>query len=498
MLNTYEEKYLYKTVYGDNDSRGIVMLFLAAFYYSELPNVKSPQAVKGYLDLSAWDFTTKKTVFLNGEWDFYPGKLLQPEALLSETPGSIKVPGGWKTNNEAYVQPARGNGTYHLSVKLPKSQEPFALKIQNIWMAHRLFINGELVKEEGVPADNLEDYRPENTPYLIVLEPGEELELVIQVSNQVFYTGGISQPIRIGTKQYMEAKDKINFSLDVAEIFLFLLFGIYHLQIYQMRHKEIAYLYSGIFLIARSVTLATMGEKVLMQMLPGLSFDITYKLLDIFLFISLAALALFILSLEPKAMKKRTLNILLLPILAFLGLVLFTPYHFYTIFKIGITFYADTLVVMYTLRFIQILFYKKKRKLPVNESVYVAFCVVFVGITILDSLLFYLGYTNEALISKLSMLGFLLCMNLFLARRFTNKMNEIQVLSEQLIKAGEIKDEFLARTSHELKTPLHGITNIADHLLKEVQSTLSPAQRENLFLIQDTSAKLSLLVNDLM
>ncbi|MDF2512841.1 MAG: signal transduction histidine kinase, LytS [Herbinix sp.] len=477
---------------------GIIMLFLAVFYYSELPNSKSPQAVKGYLDLSDWDFTIKNTVFLNGEWDFYPGKLLQPEELLSETPASIKVPRGWKTKNEAYVQPDRGNGTYHLSVKLPKSQESFALKIQNIWMAHRLFINGELVKEKGVPADNLEDYRPENTPYLIVLEPGEEIELVIQVSNQVFYTGGISQPIRIGTKQHMETKEKVDFSLDVAEIFLFLLFGIYHIQIYQMRQKETAYLYSGIFLIARSITLATMGEKVLMQLIGALSFVVAYKLLDFTLFLSLVSLVQFIQSLEPKAIKKRTLNIILIPILIFLGLVLFTPYHFYMLFKRSITIYADTLVLIYTLRFIQILFYEKKRKLPVNELIYVVLCVVFIGITILNSLLFYSGYTNDGVISKLSMLGFLLCMNLFLARRFTNKMNEIQVLSKQLIKAGEIKDEFLARTSHELKMPLHGIINIADHLLKGVQTNLSPTQREDISLIQDTSARLSLLVNDLI
>lgn len=476
---------------------GFIMLLLVVFYYSELQNSKSPEVVKGQLDLSAWDFTINKTVFLNGEWDFYPGKLLQPEELLTETSVSIKVPGGWKAKNKAYSQPARGNGTYHLSVKLPKAQEPFALKIQNIWMAHRLFINGELVKEEGIPADTLEDYAPENTPYLIVLEPGEELELVIQVSNQVFYTGGISQPIRIGTKQHMEAKEKVDFSLDVAEIFLFLLFGIYHIQIFQMRRREAAYLYSGVFLIVRAVTVSTMGEKVLMQFFRALPFTVAYKLLDFSLFLSLVALALFVHCLEPSSIKRRALSILLLPIFLFLGLVLFTPYHFYMYFKLGITFYVDAIVFLYILRFIQMLFDKSKKKLPDNELIYVVLGVVFVGFAIFNSLLFYSGYTNDGVISKLCMLGFLLCMNLFLARRFTNKMNEIQVLSVQLIKADEIKDEFLARTSHELKRPLNSIINIAEHLLKEGQANLSPGQLEDISLIQDTSAKLSLLVNDL-
>ncbi len=476
---------------------GIIMLLLVVFYDSKLQNSNSPEVVKGQLDLSAWDFTVNKTVFLNGEWDFYPGKLLQPEELLTEASVSIKVPGGWKTKNKAYMQPARGNGTYHLSVKLPKAQEPFALKIQNIWMAHRLFINGELVKEEGIPGDKLEDYAPENTPYLIVLEPGEEMELVIQVSNQVFYTGGISQPIRIGTKQHLEAKEKVDFSLDVAEIVLFLVFGLYHLQIFQMRRREVAYLYSGVFLIARAVTVATMGEKVLMQLLRALPFTVAYKLLDFSLFLSLVALALFIHCLEPSGIKRKTLSILLLPIFLFLGLVLFTPYHFYMYFKLGITFYVDTIVFLYTLRFIQLLFAKRRKKLPDNELIYMVLGVVFVGFAIFNSLLFYSGYINDGVISKLCMLGFLLCMNLFLARRFTNKMNEIQVLSVQLIKAGEIKDEFLARTSHELKRPLHSIINIADHLLKEERMNLSSGQLEDISLIQDTAAKLSLLVNDL-
>lgn len=475
-----------------------IVLLLFAFYYLNAPNLKSPDAVRGSLDLSAWDFAEDKVAFLNGEWYFYPGKLLKPEELSAEAPNFIKVPGGWKTKNKDYVQPARGIGTYRLRIKLPQLHEPLAIKIQNIWMAHRLFINGRLVKESGMPSDSLESYRPENTPYLISLEPGEEVELVIQVSNQIFYNGGISNPIQIGGRHAMELKDKLSFAGDMAEFLIFLLFGIYHLHMYQMRDKEPTYLYSGLFLLARSVTIATMGEKLLMQLVTSLPFEAAYKLLDFFLFLSLVAFLLFIQSLEPGAMKRKTLNIFLLPVLIYLGLVLFTPYHFYTNFKVGATFYVDILLIFYAFRFIYILVHKKKRKLPSNESVYVVLCFVFVGMAILDSLLYYSGYINGSLVSKLSMLGFLLCMNLFLARRFTNKTNEAQALSEELIKADKIKDEFLARTSHELKTPLHGIINISAHLLKEEKPSLATDQRENLSLIQDTASKLSLLVNDLI
>jgi two-component system sensor histidine kinase ChiS len=477
---------------------GSIVLLLSTFYWAEGPDEKSPEAVHGYLDLSGWNFSRGKTALLNGEWFFYPGQLFNPEELPAENAYFIKVPGGWEKQNKEYTQPARGNGTYRLLLKLPELQEPFAIKIKNIWMAHRLFINGKLVKEAGLPSVSPEGYRPENTPYLVGLEAGGEVELVIQVSNHVFYDGGISHPIQIGSKQSMERRDKLSFAADMVEFIIFLLFGIYHVNMYQMRDKEATYLYSGIFLIARSVTVATMGEKLLMQLVGGLPFEAAYKILDFSLFFSLTALGLFIQALEPGVMKRRTLNIFLLPVLIFLGLILFTPYRFYMYFKIPVTFYADILLFFYTLHFVYTVFFKKRRNMPANEAVYIALCITFTVITIIDSLLYYTGYINNSLISKLSMLGFLLCMNLFQARRFTNKMNEVQSLSLELIKADEIKDEFMARTSHELKAPLQGIIHISSHLLKEERFSLTAEQKENLSLIQDISAKLFFLVNDLI
>jgi signal transduction histidine kinase len=477
---------------------GSILLLLSTFYWAEAPNEESAKAVHGKLDLADWDFAKGKMALLNGEWSFYPGQLLKPEELSSVAANYIKVPGGWEKHKGEYIQPARSSGTYRLLLNLPEIQEMYALKVKNIWMAHRLFINGLEVKEAGEPAVSLEGYRPENTPYLVSFEAKGEVEIVIQVSNHVFYNGGISHPIQIGTKQSMERRDKLGFAVDMAEFLIFLLFGIYHLNMYLMRDKEATYLYSGIFMIFRSVTVATMGEKLFMQLLPQLPFEVAYKTLEFSLFISLMAIALFIQSLEPKVMKRRTLNIFLLPLLIYLSLVLFTPYRFHMHFKIVTTFYSDILLLLYTLRFVYTIFHKKRRNLPANEAVHIALCIICIGVTIIDSLLYYSGLINGSLISKLSMLGFLLCINLFLARRYTNKLNEVQALSVELIKADEIKDEFLTRTSHELKAPLHSIILISSHLLKKEQFSQTSGEKENLSLIQETATKLSLLVSDLI
>lgn len=471
---------------------------LATVYYTDAFYHKSPAAVQGVLDLSSWDFAKDKSVFLNGEWDFYPEKLLPPEELSKETHYSIKVPGSWHKKTGAFLQKPRGNGTYRLSVKLPESQVQLALQIHNIFMAHRLFVNGQLVKESGQLSNSLEGYQALNTPYTAAIEPAEELEIVLQVSNQVFFTGGIAHPIQLGLKPYIEKKNTLAFGGDMAGFFLFLMFGIYHFHMYYMRNKEKTYLFSGIFLLSIAIALTTFGEKILMQVIENIPFEMAYKIQDFFLFSSFAALTLFIQSLEPGSIRRRNLTLSLMPILIYLGLVILLPYHSYTVVKLYITVYANLLLLFYIVRLTYVLFYKKQGNLPLNESVYILLCCIFTGIVIADSVLYYSGYTNGNMITKLGILAFLLSLNFFLSRRFTNKMNEVQALSEDLIRSKEIKDEFLARTSHELKTPLHGIMNISGHLLKEEQSSLSREQKENLMLIQDTSAKLSLLVNDLI
>ena len=70
------------------------LLMLSTIYYTDAPEQESPAAVQGTLDLSSWDFTKDRSVFLNGEWDFYPGKLLQPEELPKGTHYFMKFPGG--------------------------------------------------------------------------------------------------------------------------------------------------------------------------------------------------------------------------------------------------------------------------------------------------------------------------------------------------------------------------------------------------------------------
>ncbi|HRX49334.1 MAG TPA: 7TM-DISM domain-containing protein [Spirochaetota bacterium] len=69
---------------------------------------------------------------------------------------------------------------------------------------------------------------------------------------------------------------------------------------------------------------------------------------------------------------------------------------------------------------------------------------------------------------------------------------------ENLEKSERIKDEFLANTSHELNTPLHGIVGLSELMLKSGSEKLGEKTRENISLISASSRRLMNLVNDIL
>ncbi|MEM9771655.1 MAG: CHASE2 domain-containing protein [Cyanobacteria bacterium P01_D01_bin.73] len=70
--------------------------------------------------------------------------------------------------------------------------------------------------------------------------------------------------------------------------------------------------------------------------------------------------------------------------------------------------------------------------------------------------------------------------------------------NQELKRLDELKDEFLANTSHELRTPIHGIVGLSEALIQGTAGPLQSPQEENLQLIADSGRRLSNLVDDIL
>jgi two-component system, sensor histidine kinase LadS len=73
-----------------------------------------------------------------------------------------------------------------------------------------------------------------------------------------------------------------------------------------------------------------------------------------------------------------------------------------------------------------------------------------------------------------------------------------RIAIDNLKKADQLKDEFLAGTSHELKTPLHGIIGLSESLIGGSSGPLPSGVQRDLGLIVGSARRLSFLVGDLL
>jgi PAS domain S-box-containing protein len=83
-----------------------------------------------------------------------------------------------------------------------------------------------------------------------------------------------------------------------------------------------------------------------------------------------------------------------------------------------------------------------------------------------------------------------------MAQHLQQSFAAVEERNVELHQLNQLKDEFLANTSHELKTPIQGIIGLAETLLDNKEMT--PHQQKNLLTIIHSGYRLSNLVNDIL
>lgn len=98
----------------------------------------------------------------------------------------------------------------------------------------------------------------------------------------------------------------------------------------------------------------------------------------------------------------------------------------------------------------------------------------------------------------LTVLVFLIGVEAMFSEEYSKAYSALEDMSKKLIEADKLKDEFLINTSHEFKTPLHGIVNITQSILNRSEGEPIKKQEENLSYIVSLATRLSSLVNDII
>ncbi|MFC5467396.1 ATP-binding protein [Cohnella suwonensis] len=480
----------------------LAVALIIGIFLQTRPAADSPVAESGLLDLTGWDFKDRGVANLIGEWEFYGGRVLDPSDFAMDgapAPAYSNVPGTWKGNDDDGGIARKGYGTYRLKVLLPESGGMYGLKVRSIRMSHRLFADGVLIGSSGRPAESREAHVPGNTPYTALFHAnGREIDLVLQIANFEFITGGVVSAIELGLPEDVTLKSGIQLGTDIASVFVLGMFGAYQLSFYFIRKREKTYLFGGLYLLSLVIVQLFYGEKTALRLWPDIPFHAAYKLLEFGQFSSMALCFLFYASIDTRILKRGTLTAVLIPYLLYIAGLAFFPYSSIVEAKFYLFLYAFLLMLFIILRLIVLFLAELKRPNGRKEL------ALFIGgslsllVFLVDGSLYSESLVPDDLIAKGALVCFIIFTNIMLASRFGRALKETEQLARQLAASNRRKDEFLTMTSHELQTPLHGILNLTEDVLEDGETPPSERHRRQLGLIRDTSLKLSMLVRDLV
>ncbi len=80
----------------------------------------------------------------------------------------------------------------------------------------------------------------------------------------------------------------------------------------------------------------------------------------------------------------------------------------------------------------------------------------------------------------------------------STQSTKLEQQNAELEELNRVKDQILANTSHELRTPINGIIGIAESLIDGVAGQLNEIARKNILIIVNSGRRLTNLVNDIL
>lgn len=474
----------------------ILVAFRFAWIIYHQP-VEQPLVEEGYLDLSDWTFDDQETVYLTGEWEFYPEQFLKTDRKDDNRNSSnlIRVPGDWQPafNNPASSH-AFGYGSYRLTIALPEVRpDSFGIRVNSLHTDARIIVNGTEVKTVNTPAQDFEVDATFRGPFLVTFyvdANDSEVELVIEASNyQVPFMGGLNKHVTFGTEAAITHETNMLQFLQMSVIIILFLHAIYAFLLYFIGKGKVKkeLLYFSLLLLLMGLG-NLLDDEIFLQI--PVNGEVAFRIM-IAIYVSILLIMIYFIH-EMYRTPKRFIYVITFVLVVMLVLTLLVlPFQYFIplLFIYFICYFiAISYMIVTTMQYIH--------KGDVN-GFFILFFIFsytsnivwgFLGMT--DTLLFPF-YPFDFLISILSIA-------LLLFRRHIEVVELSEKQANKLREENKKKDEFLANTSHEIRNPLHGMINMAQTVLNNQGSSLDKDAQYNLNLLIRVGHQLTYTLNDIL
>lgn len=208
----------------------------------EGPALAAPRAQDGVLDLRGWDFDRDGSLLLEGDWQFWRDRLVDPASIAAGTappPARLAVPGRWG-NQSVDGQPlaTEGVGTYHLRVLLPPGAPPVALRHNQRFVAWDVFVNGKRALHAGTVGPDAARTDSVGQQAIAAVAPvADQLDIVVQVAAFGGY-GGMPRALLLGDVATLYGHWQGELALRAAFLSLCLSIGLLYLILFLLRPSD--------------------------------------------------------------------------------------------------------------------------------------------------------------------------------------------------------------------------------------------------------------------
>ncbi len=411
---------------------------------------------KGIADMKTANLESERVVNLDGDWEFYWDKLLTPESFTGETQENteyVKVPSNWANTKGKQKYSSEGYATYRLKIVNIPRDTFFGLKKENIRTASKVFVNGRLLLEDGIPAESKMQSTISNRPQIVFFElESSEAEIVIQVANFDYINAGISNSIYFG---YQDDLMRMHFKQNLMEaivVVILLLIGGACLVFYfvQDRRKKRQTLVLSVALSCLFFALANgfISERFFINIFPLTRYETIFKLYYCSVYSFMIAILFFVNRTSDIFLKTWIRNALSIVFGSYLLVVLLTPIRFY-IGASGYYMILDIAVLMVLFVRVFYLYLRKSESvIGINTHTTLLIALFAINIYTFDNVVFSLGIRKNMNIGLVSTVLFNILLLIMLTLHYAEASRQKQEMAVKLVEnfyALDKKEEALKR-----------------------------------------------------
>lgn len=473
-----------------------------------------PTAVRGVLDISPWNFTKKGTIKLDGEWEFYRNRFIDP--LMKPVPGSLEVPSyitvpsRWPEHTvDGRPITSTGYGTYRLKILIPRDAPPLSLKFRSIHTAYRAYINGRLISARGIAAETAAASRAENVYCIADLINNEPvLDLVIHVSNYSHKNGGIFISQLLGTEEEIHRDNDILLAINFFLFGSIIIIGFYYLLLFLLHREDVAFLFFCLFCILIAIRILVMGNVDYTNRFITFSWDVIYHIAIITFYLALPVFSIYLSLLYPREFHRPVLYViiavgslfsLMAPFCNSLILSWLVPV--YDFFVIACSFYMTSVIIL-----------ALKRKRQGSLIFFSGYLIIL--LTIINDILYDNAFIKTGFLSPFGLFIFILFQTILLSQRFKWSFLSLEAMTKELKNNNDhlLKvlinlrgtQELLIRQekkavvgnlasglAHEIKNQLHSLS-----VLEFMDDKLNHEDREYIRYILESRDRISSMVDE--